>query len=310
MELTGRFAPTPSGYLHLGNAFCALVAYLSVKSRGGRFLLRVEDLDRLRLPDMPERTAALLCDLAWLGITFDSGLDPSEYQSARGDVYAAAIEKLRSRGLVYPCWCSRAELHAATAPHLSDGRYAYSGTCYKRFLRGDPPSDKPPALRVHVPDETVGFDDLVAGHYEENLTLGGDFIVRRSDGVFAYQLAVAVDDALTGVTEVVRGRDLLSSTPAQIWLLRELGLPVPQYAHIPLLTAPDGRRLSKRDGDDSLASYRERGYRPEDVLGLLAAAAGQTDRAEPVSMAELLACFDITKIPKTDVAVGTLPPRI
>ena len=312
----GRYAPTPSGRLHLGNLYCALLSWLSVKSRGGKILLRVEDLDRERLSDMKDRTAEMLHDLAALGLTFDGGYDESEYQSRRAAVYESALRELDEKGLLYPCYCSRAELHAATAPHLEDGRVAYDGKC-RRFRMGPGALDrllqnpdvmpsgekakKRPSIRIAVPHEEVTFTDGLRGDYGENLSLGGDPILRRADGVYAYQLAVTVDDGLTGVSEVLRGRDLLGSTPGQIWLLRTLGLPVPTYRHVPLLLAPDGRRLSKRDGDDALDGYLSRGFTPADVIGLIAYNAGLIPEPASLTLKELLPLYDEKKIPKEDI---------
>ena len=301
----GRFAPTPSGKMHLGNVLCCLVAWLSARSQGGKVLLRVEDLD-------PERSGAdyerqIEEDLRWLGLDWDEGgLEAAggRYcQSGRSGVYEQYFDILSEKGLIYPCFCSRAELHAADAPHLSDGRYFYPGTC--RNLTPEEAAEKAkkrkPAWRVKVPDETVRFTDLHYGPYAENLAAEcGDFVVRRADGVFAYQLATAVDDGLMGVTEVVRGRDLIGSTARQLWLQRTLGLPSPVYGHIPLLTDWDGRRLSKRDGDLDLARLREK-WRPEEILGMLAEAAGILPAYRPVSARELVPLFSWGKVKKGDV---------
>ena len=303
--VVGRFAPTPSGKMHLGNVLCCLVAWLSARSQGGRVLLRVEDLD-------PERSGAdyerqIEEDLRWLGLDWDEGgLEAAggRYcQSGRSGVYEQYFDILSEKGLIYPCFCSRAELHAADAPHLSDGRYFYPGTC--RNLTPEEAAEKAkkrkPAWRVKVPDETVRFTDLHYGPYAENLAAEcGDFVIRRADGVFAYQLATAVDDGLMGVTEVVRGRDLIGSTARQLWLQRTLGLPSPVYGHIPLLTDWDGRRLSKRDGDLDLARLREK-WRPEEILGMLAEAAGILPAYRPVSARELVPLFSWGKVKKGDV---------
>ena len=231
-EVCGRFAPSPSGRMHLGNLLCGLIAWLSVRSQNGKMILRQEDLDEMRCP----RSYAELIeqDLRWFGLDWDegglagSGSHAPYLQSRRSEIYQQYLDKLNQKGLLYPCFCSRAQLHAASAPHLEDGQVLYPGTC--RHLTPEQIAQKrkirPPALRVKVPDETVTFTDLHYGLVEQNLaTQCGDFILRRSDGVFAYQLAVTVDDGLMGVTQVIRGRDLLSSTPRQIWLLRELGFP-------------------------------------------------------------------------------------
>ena len=303
--VVGRFAPTPSGKMHLGNVLCCLVAWLSARSQGGKVLLRVEDLD-------PERSGAdyerqIEEDLRWLGLDWDEGgLEAAggRYcQSGRSGVYEQYFDILKRENLVYPCFCSRAELHAADAPHLSDGRYFYPGTC--RNLTPEEAAEKAkkrkPAWRVKVPDETVRFTDLHYGPYAENLAAEcGDFVIRRADGVFAYQLATAVDDGLMGVTEVVRGRDLIGSTARQLWLQRTLGLPSPVYGHIPLLTDWDGRRLSKRDGDLDLARLREK-WRPEEILGMLAEAAGILPAYRPVSARELVPLFSWGKVKKRDV---------
>ena len=253
MQVVGRFAPSPSGRMHLGNAFSALLAWLSVRSANGKMVLRIEDLD----PDRcrPEYAAQLREDLLWLGLDWDEEQTPQSRQSA---AYAAAFEHLRSQGLVYPCYCSRAQLHAASAPHASDGQAVYAGTCRQLTGAQRAQQTKPPAWRLIVPDEDISFTDGVQGVYSENLARDcGDFILRRADGVYAYQLAVVHDDAEAGVTQVVRGRDLLGSVPRQMSLQRLLGYPTPEYYHVPLLTAPDGRRLSKRERDLDLGALRE-----------------------------------------------------
>ena len=298
--MTGRYAPSPSGRMHLGNLMCCLLAWLSAKSKGGQVLLRIEDLDTLRCPRV--FADAIVDDLAWLGLSAD-GPDPTPYQSERSAIYQHYYDVLADRGLVYPCFCSRSQLHAASAPHRSDGQVVYPGTC-----RGLTPAEiaarsktKAPAWRVQVPDEVIGFTDGHMGYYEENLARDcGDFYLRRGDGVFAYQLAVVVDDALMGVTEVVRGADLLSSTPRQLWLYRELGLPAPQFYHLPLLLAPDGRRLSKRDGDQSLENLRAR-FSPEEVVGRLAFAVGLQDAPRPRTPQSLVSDFSWARIPKHDI---------
>ena len=298
--MTGRYAPSPSGRMHLGNLCCCLLAWLSAKSKGGQVLLRIEDLDTLRCPRV--FADAIVDDLAWLGLSAD-GPDPVPYQSERSELYQHYYDVLADRGLVYPCFCSRSQLHAASAPHRSDGQVVYQGTC--RGLSQEEIAakrkTKAPAWRVQVPDEVIGFTDGHMGWYEENLARDcGDFYLRRGDGVFAYQLAVVVDDALMGVTEVVRGADLLSSTPRQLWLYRELGLPAPQFYHLPLLLAPDGRRLSKRDGDQSLANLRAR-FSPEEVVGRLAFVVGLQDAPRPRTPQSLVSDFSWARIPKHDI---------
>ena len=220
METVGRFAPSPSGRLHLGNLLCALLVWLSARQKDGRVLLRVEDLDTARCPwrysEQMER------DLQWLGLDWDIGPGRDNgtgpyYQSQRTEIYQAALETLREKGLVYPCFCTRAELHAASAPHREDGQVVYAGTC-RRLTAAEiveKSRNRAPALRLITPEERWDFTDGHMGRYEENLAADcGDFLLRRSDGMFAYQLAVVVDDAAMGVTEVVRGADLLTLPPA------------------------------------------------------------------------------------------------
>lgn len=304
----GRYAPSPSGRMHLGNLCCCLLAWLSAKSKGGKVVLRVEDLDTARCP---RKFAELLQqDLAWLGLSADEGGDKGGpdgpyYQSDRSAIYQQFYDVLWKKGLVYPCFCSRSQLHAADAPHRSDGQVVYAGTC--RNLTPEQAAEKalrrPPAWRVRVPDETIGFTDGHLGYYEENLARDcGDFYLRRADGVFAYQLAVVVDDALMGVTEVVRGADLLSSTPRQLWLYRTLGLNAPEFIHMPLLLAPDGRRLSKRDGDESLENLQAK-YTPEEIIGRLAYACGLQKAPDPRTPAELADGFSWEKVPRQDIVL-------
>ena len=307
--VVGRFAPTPSGRMHLGNVFSALLAWLGARSAGGRMVMRVEDLD----PRAQDREVAslLMEDLAWLGLDWDEG---PHFQSDRGERYVRAIDCLAEAGLTYPCFCTRSELHAATAPHASDGTYVYQGTC--RNLGADEiarrSAVRPPATRLRVPDaddplRLVHFDDLVMGAHEEDLaTECGDFLVRRSDGVVAYQLAVVVDDAEMGVTQVVRGRDLLGSVARQMWLQQLLGYPTPSYAHVPLLVAPDGRRLSKRERDLDLGVLRERGVRPGAVVGRLASCVGLAEAGEEVLPSDLLGRFswDVVRSHAGDIVVG------
>ena len=296
--ITGRFAPSPSGFLHPGNLMCALLAWLSCRSRGGRFLLRIEDLDAKRCP--PALAKAAMDDLRWLGLLWDG--EPLR-QSERAEVYRAHCERLRARGLVYPCFCTRAELHAGFAPNLGDAAPVYDGRCRRLTpeARAARLMSRPPALRLAVPDETVSFTDGLEGPFSESLReTCGDFIVRRSDGVYAYHLAVVADDAASGVTEVVRGRDLLSSTPRQILLQRLLGLPTPAYFHIPLLTDRSGRRLAKRDGDISLPALSRR-FSREEILGMLACACGLLPETRPVGLDALLPLFSWDKVPRGEV---------
>ena len=287
-QVVGRFAPTPSGRMHLGNVFAALIAWLSVRSQGGAMVLRMEDLDTQRTSS--EFAGILRGDLQWLGLHWDEETAP---QSRRGAVYDRYFEKMADMGLLYPCNCTRSQLHSVNAPHLSDGTYVYPGTC--RDLK-TPPAGRKPAWRVRVPDKNWEFRDLVQGDYRLNLaTECGDMVVRRADGVYVYQLAVTVDDGESGVTEVVRGMDLLSSAPRQMYLQELLGFPHPTYGHVPMLLAPDGRRLSKRDRDLDLGVLRQR-LTPEALIGNLAFAAGLTERKEPISAAELAGVFSWDKL--------------
>ncbi|MBR3821078.1 MAG: tRNA glutamyl-Q(34) synthetase GluQRS [Kiritimatiellae bacterium] len=287
-NVVGRFAPTPSGRMHLGNVFAALIAWLSVRSQKGSLVLRMEDLDTQRTSS--DFAEVLRDDLKWLGLNWDEETAP---QSQRSAVYDRYFEKLMDEGLLYPCYCTRSQLHSVNAPHLSDGTYVYPGTC--RYLT-NPPADRKPAWRVMVPDKEWRFTDLVQGEYSLNLATGcGDMVVRRADGVYVYQLAVTVDDGESGVTEVVRGMDLLSSAPRQMYLQEKLGFQHPVYGHVPMLLAPDGRRLSKRDKDLDLGVLRQR-LKPEELIGTLAFAAGLTETNEPISAAELAAVFDWKKL--------------
>lgn len=285
----GRFAPTPSGRMHLGNVFSALMAWASARSQNGSFILRIEDLD-VRAHN-PQYTSYLLDDLQWLGLTWDKG---PFYQSKRTELYQEALVKLQQQELLYPCFCSRADLHAAQAPHASDGTYIYAGTCrnLSHTKREELSKHKIPATRLRVPNKTYTFKDRVYGPITQNLAEScGDFIVRRADGVFAYQLAVVIDDADMGITEVVRGSDLLSSTPRQLYLQDVLGLSHPQYAHLPLLVAPDGKRLSKRNRDLDLGTLRSQGKTPEEILGFLAYCVGLTKIEEPLSAVQVASRF-------------------
>ena len=266
--VVGRFAPSPSGRMHLGNVFSCLCSWLSARSQGGSIVLRIEDLDdRCKRPEL---AAQLIDDLTWLGLEWDEG---PYYQHDRLDLYEDALRQLQDAGLTYPCFCTRAELHAASAPHASD---------------------------------VIEFVDRTYGAQCEALaTECGDFLVRRSDGVFAYQLAVVVDDAAMGVTEVVRGCDLLGSTPRQIYLQHLLGLPTPRYAHIPLLMSPDGRRLSKRDRDLDLGELRTRFGAPEALLGWLAGQTGIAPDTTPRTAEQLVEHFswDVIRAHRENITV-------
>ena len=295
--VTGRFAPSPSGRMHLGNLWSCLLAWLAARSTGGGMVLRLEDLD-------PDRCRKEYCDqvmrdLEWLGLDWDG---QPVYQSRRSDLYAQAFHSLEEQGLLYPCYCTRAQRLAASAPHRSDGIQVYDGRC--RSLTAEEREElnriRRPAWRIQVPQQDIQFEDLLQGPCREDLARDcGDFILRRSDGVYAYQLAVVVDDGAMGVTQVVRGSDLLSSTPRQLWLQEKLGLPHPEYGHVPLLLSPDGRRLAKRDRDLELGMLQERYSAPE-LVGILAHAAGLIPEAAPVTPHQLLPLFSWEKLPRAD----------
>ena len=290
--VVGRFAPSPTGRMHAGNIFAALMAWLIAKSQGGRIVLRIEDLDRQR--SRREYIDGVQADFELLGLTWDVG---PYFQQGREEAYRAAYQALKDRGLVYPCFCSRADLHAASAPHRGE-KLVYPGTC--RSLtpeeRARRAAEKDPAVRIIVPHHAYSLIDQIQGPYRQMLDEEcGDFLIRRSDGAFAYQLAVVVDDAEQGVTSVVRGMDLLCSAPQQLYLQDLLGLPHPVYAHVPLLVAEKDRRLSKRDHDASLEALLARFGTPEGVIGHIAWLTGIRDEDEPGTPEQLLNGFDVTR---------------
>ena len=294
----GRFAPTPSGRMHLGNVFAALIAWLSVKSRDGAMVLRMEDLDTQRTSDA--YAEVLRQDLLWLGLTWDQETAP---QSRRSEVYDRYFEKLQELDLLYPCFCTRSQLHNVNAPHLADGTYVYAGTCRDLTEEQKAAFDRKPAWRVKVPEKLWTVEDKLQGTYTENLATDcGDFVVRRADGVYVYQLAVTVDDGEAGVTEVVRGRDLLSSAPRQMYLQQLFGFSHPEYGHVPMLLAPDGRRLSKRDRDLDLGQLQQ-AMTAEKLLGSLAHSAGILEKSTPISAKELAAEFSWDKVRKEDICL-------
>lgn len=294
----GRFAPSPTGRMHLGNVFSALLSWLSAKSQGGKWVLRIEDIDPQR--SRREYADLIMDDLHWLGLDWDEG---PYWQSERGDIYAHYLDILRGKGMTYPCYCTRADILATQAPHESDGRVVYKGTC-----RNLPPGSQsgPAAVRVKVPSVGEGVVKFVDGHYGEQAidlaTHCGDFIVRRKDGAWAYQLAVVVDDALMGINEVVRGRDLLLSSPQQIYLARELGFVPPHFVHLPLLCNTSGQRLSKRDKSLDMSALRKC-YTPEQIIGLLAHAAHLQPTICPVSALSLVDGFSWKRIGTEDIVI-------
>ena len=293
--IRGRYAPSPTGDLHLGNLRTALVAWLFARCTGGQFVLRIEDLDRPRV--RPGATERMFHDLHWLGLDWDEGPDVggpyAPYtQSERQEIYTSYLQLLVDKGLIYPCYCSRAEIaRAASAPHGNEGP-RYPGTC--RHLtqaqrRQHEANNRRPSLRFRVDDErTVSFTDLLVGPVEQQVQQAiGDFIVCRSDGIFAYQFAVVVDDALMRINQVVRGADLLQSTARQILLYKALGFPTPTFAHVSLLLDEHGKRFSKRIQSAGLEPLRAAGTTPAQVVGLLAADCGLCDKSEQLSVIEL-----------------------
>ena len=308
-RVRGRLAPSPTGHMHLGNAWAFLLAWLAARASGpgGQVVLRLEDIDPER--SRPDFAEEIQRDLRWLGLDWDEGPDVGGAhgpyaQSARLDAYAAALERLERAGRVYPCFCTRRELRSlASAPHaplVDDGSPAYPGTC--RNLDGDRRQEllrlgRRPAVRLRCGERAQAFTDLVAGPQRMTLAeCGGDFALRRSDGVFAYQLAVVVDDIAMHVTQVVRGDDILASTPRQLLLYELLGAPPPQYAHLPLLLDHEGQRLAKRHGSLALAALREAGVSAPAITGYLAWRAGLLPAPRPASPQELVAGFGFERI--------------
>lgn len=304
----GRYAPSPTGLLHLGNARTALIAWLQARALGGAFVMRLEDLDRPRC--VPGASEAILDDLRWLGLDWDEGPElggphAPYVQSERTAIYEEALARLAAQGRVFDCYCTRGEIAAAaaasaSAPHgPADDGPRYPGTC--RALSPESAAarraaGRKPALRFRVEPGIQRFVDGIAGPVALDVAATvGDFVVRRADGIHAYQLAVAVDDGLMGITHVVRGDDLLGSTPRQLLLLEALGLPAPAYLHVPLLLGPDGARLSKRAGDTTLRHYREHGVRAQRLVAELARSAGLTSERE-IEAGELVAGFDPARI--------------
>lgn len=316
----GRLAPSPTGFLHLGNAWAFLLAWWAARNAGGMVILRMEDIDPQR--SRPEYAEAILEDLRWLGLDWDEGPLPGTragdslpeesgpcgpyVQSRCTSIYAGALRRLEALGRLYPCFCTRRELRAlAGAPHVDDAGAPYPGTC--RHLSTErraalQAEGRRACLRFHGPEEAIAFGDLVQGPQRRRLEdCGGDFAVQRSDGVIAYQLAVAVDDGRMGITQVVRGRDILPSTPRQIALLRLLGYTIPTYAHIPLLLDAEGERLAKRHGSLSLRALRAGGVAPERIVGLLAWLAGGNPSRRDVRPAEVAPHFCMEAVPRDDI---------
>ena len=318
LAIRGRLAPSPTGYAHLGNAWAFLLAWLAARSAAGQVVLRIEDIDPQR--SRTEYTTALIEDLTWLGLDWDFGPDKPEpaagkalgpfEQSRRGAHYAAAIAQLERAGLTYPCFCTRKELRSmAGAPHVDDAGAPYPGTCRSLSLaqqQAHTEAGRRPCLRLRCPEGPISFVDTVLGEQTHTLAdCGGDFALRRSDGVVAYQLAVAVDDALMGINQVVRGRDILISTPRQIALLKLLGYGAPAYAHVPLLLDAEGQRLAKRHQSLALRSLRQTGADPRRITGFLGSLAGCNPGGQAASPAELLPHFSFLRLPAEDIRIGS-----
>ena len=295
VHVRGRYAPSPTGDLHLGNLRTALLAWLFARSTGGQFVLRIEDLDRPRV--LPASSERILHDLRWLGLDWDEGPDSGGpyapyIQSERQTIYNFYLQRLLDSGLVYPCYCSRADIaRVASAPHADEGP-RYPGTCRnlsQAQRRQHEAHNRRPSLRFRVNNErVVSFTDLLAGPMQQHVQQTiGDFIVCRSDGIFAYQFAVVVDDALMHINQVVRGADLLNSTARQILLYEALGFPIPTFAHVPLMLDQQGERLSKRSESAGLEPLRAAGFTPAQIVGLLAASCGLVNSGESITPAEL-----------------------
>lgn len=303
-SIVGRFAPSPTGRMHLGNLFTALLSWLSAKKDGGKWILRIEDLDPQR--SKLEFARQIEDDLHWLGLDWDEGgvgdIGPhGPYsQSRRGEIYTEYLDRLKAVGYTYPCCCTRADLKATQAPHQSDGRIIYSGKCRPTsFPNQNPWPDGPHAVRLHVPDSEIRFTDRVFGDTSVNLSSHcGDFVLRRADGAWAYQLAVVIDDALMGVTQVMRGHDLLLSAAQQIYLYNLLGFTAPEFAHVPLVCNATGIRLSKRDASLSAETLRKK-FTPQQLLGQLAYIASIIPSPHSISLEELLSIFNLACLPAT-----------
>jgi glutamyl-tRNA synthetase len=293
----GRLAPSPTGGLHVGHARTFLIAWLAARSAGGTVLLRIEDLDATRVRAWAVESAQE--DLEWLGLDWEPG---PLVQSERMTLYAEALERLKAAELIYPCTCTRAEIdRAASAPHAEDEGPTYLGTCSHRSSADAVTlSGRPFAWRFRTPAGSVRWDDLFLGPTRgDPARLGGDFVVARNGMGPSYQLAVVVDDALSGVTQVVRGDDLVASTPRQILLYRALGYPAPRFGHVPLAVGPDGRRLAKRDGSIKLETLREQKADPRRLIGLLARSCGWSTDVEPSSPVDWIARYDPLRIARS-----------
>lgn len=304
--MRGRFAPSPTGYIHLGNVWTAFLAWLQVRQQKGTLILRIEDIDEQR--SKPEYTQALLEDLAWLGLDWDEGPGKGGpygpyIQQERYSLYEKALQELQAKHLLYPCYCSRARLQAIGAPHEGEHRL-YDGHCYGMPEEQRRQMDRKPSWRVHVPHVSVSFTDGSYGPFSDYLPrVCGDFVVRRADGLYAYQLAVAVDDGSMGITHVLRGRDLLSSTAQQIWLMEVLGYTPPSYTHVPMLIDASGNRLSKRQQGITVRSLRDRGVQADALLSALALAGGLVSERRLYHKGELLRLCNFQTMTTHDIVL-------
>ncbi len=304
--MRGRFAPSPTGYMHLGNAWTAFLCWLQVRQAGGTLVLRMEDIDEQR--SRPVFAEALMTDLQWLGLDWDEGPDRGGpagpyVQQDRYGRYQAALAVLEKKGLLYPCYCSRARLQAIGAPHAGE-HTVYDGHCYGMDEAVRRTMTKTPSWRVHVPAETISFTDGLYGCQQAFLPSAcGDFVVRRADGLYAYQLAVSADDGAMGITHVLRGRDLLSSAAQQIWLMHTLGYAAPQYTHVPMLVDEDGRRLSKRQHGLTIGQLREAGLQRSQILSYLAFQGGLLPYRRCLEPADLVRQCDLTRLGKDDIVI-------
>lgn len=316
-SLRGRLAPSPTGFLHLGNAWSFWLAWLGARAGNGELVLRFEDIDPVR--SRREYAEAVIRDLSWLGLDWDYGpkcgadidAEPAFSQSSRTKTYQDALEALHARGLVYPCYCTRKELRdIAGAPHVDDAGAPYPGIC-RNLSAADrerfEAAGRRPAMRLFCPEKSAWLmEDAIQG--KRSMTLadcGGDFALRRSDGVFAYQLAVVVDDIGMGITQVIRGMDILTSTPRQMYLYSLCGVSPPRYAHLPLLTDCEGGRLAKRHASLTLGALREAGVQPQTLLGWLAAASGLRGEFSPMHAREGIDGFAFASITAGELR---LPP--
>lgn len=305
--MRGRFAPSPTGYIHLGNVWTAFLAWLQVRQQKGTLILRIEDIDEQR--SKSEYTQALLEDLAWLGLDWDEGPGKGGpygpyIQQERYSLYEKALQELQAKHLLYPCYCSRARLQAIGAPHEGEHRL-YDGHCYGMPEEQRRQMDRKPSWRVHVPHVSVSFTDGSYGPFSDYLPrVCGDFVVRRADGLYAYQLAVAVDDGSMGITHVLRGRDLLSSTAQQIWLMEVMGYTPPSYTHVPMLIDASGNRLSKRQQGITVRSLRDRGVQADAILSALALAGGLVSERRLYHKGELLRLCNFQTMTTHDIVLG------